>query len=155
MKEDLERAKRSVRERDRDRERHKVITYIEYRAVSGIFRTIDPPPPFRPASVPFPRTKGGGVHSRRAVRGLGGRGGSIFGKTPEIGLASYSIIPLRREESGHQRKFIGANSLSPISLAIYLLSILYPTNYEPKLIWYCCSGHPPFRQIKNAPQLKK
>ncbi len=64
--------------------------------MSGVFRTIDPPPPLHPASVssPFPPspTKGGGVHTRRAVRGVGG---SIFRKTPDIGLASYSIIPLR------------------------------------------------------------
>jgi hypothetical protein len=39
---------------------HKVLTYIEYRAVSGVFRTIDPPPPLHPASVSSPRTKGGG-----------------------------------------------------------------------------------------------
>ncbi len=56
---------------------HKVPSYIEYRAVSGVFRTIDPQPPLHP------RTKGGGG------------GGSIFRKTPDIGLASYSIIPLR------------------------------------------------------------
>jgi hypothetical protein len=63
-----------------------------YRAVSGVFRTIDPPPPLHPASMSSPRTKGGGggVHTRRAVRG------QYFGrKTPDIGLASYSIIPLR------------------------------------------------------------
>jgi hypothetical protein len=47
---------------------HKVLTYIEYRAVSGVFRTIDPPPPLHPASVSSPPTKGGGgIHTRRAV----------------------------------------------------------------------------------------
>ncbi len=53
-------------------EMHKVLTYIEYRAVSGVFRTIDPPPPLHPASVSSPRTRGGGgggVHIRRAVGG--------------------------------------------------------------------------------------
>jgi hypothetical protein len=69
---------------------HKVLTYIEYRAVSGVFRTNDPPPPLHPASVSSPR-KGGGLYIRRAVRGWG----SIFRKTPDIGLASNSIIPLR------------------------------------------------------------
>jgi hypothetical protein len=45
-------------------------TYIEYRAVSGVFRTIDPPSPH-----PSPCTKGRGggggrgVHTRRVVRG--------------------------------------------------------------------------------------
>ncbi len=76
---------------------HKVLTYIEYRAVSGVFRTIDSPPPLHPASVSSPRSKGGGVgwggtvHTRRAVRSWG----SIFRKTPNIGLASYCIISLR------------------------------------------------------------
>jgi hypothetical protein len=50
---------------------HKVLTYIEYRSVSGVFRTIDPPSPLQPASVSSPRTKGWGVHTRRAVRGWG------------------------------------------------------------------------------------
>jgi hypothetical protein len=54
---------------------HKVLTYIEYRAEAGVFRTIDPPAPLPLASVSSPRTKGGGgVHTRRAVTGWG----SIF-----------------------------------------------------------------------------
>ncbi len=44
-----------------------------------------------PASVSSPRTKGGGTHS---PVGEGG-GGSIFWKTPDIRLASYTIISLR------------------------------------------------------------
>jgi hypothetical protein len=35
-------------------------TYVEKRAVSGIFQYIDPPPPLQPASVSSPCTKGGG-----------------------------------------------------------------------------------------------
>ncbi len=35
-------------------------TYVEYRAVSGVFQTIDPHPPLHPASVSSLRTKGGG-----------------------------------------------------------------------------------------------
>jgi hypothetical protein len=38
---------------------HKVLTYVDYRAVSGVFQNIDPPP-LHPASVSSPRTKGGG-----------------------------------------------------------------------------------------------
>jgi hypothetical protein len=73
---------------------HKVLIYVEYRAVSGVFQNIDPPPPLHPASVSSPRTKsGGGTHSP-GDEGVGG-GGSTFWKTPDIGLASYSIIPLR------------------------------------------------------------
>jgi len=37
--------------------------HIEFRAVSGVFRTIDPPPPLHPASGSSLRTKGGGTHS--------------------------------------------------------------------------------------------
>jgi hypothetical protein len=48
---------------------HKVLTYKEYRAVSGVFLTIEFVSP--PESVSSPRTKGGGVHTRRAVRGWG------------------------------------------------------------------------------------
>jgi hypothetical protein len=56
---------------------HKVLIYIEYRAVFGVFRTIDPPPPFHPASVSSPRTKGGeGTHSP----GGEGVGGQYFGR---------------------------------------------------------------------------
>ncbi len=43
---------------------HKVQRYKEYRAVSGVFRTIDPPPHLHQESVSSPRTKGG-------VRGWG------------------------------------------------------------------------------------
>ncbi len=67
---------------------HKVLTYIEYRAVSGVFQTIDPPPHLHPASCPPPAPKAGGVHTGWAVRGWG----SIFRNTPDIGLASYSNL---------------------------------------------------------------
>jgi hypothetical protein len=40
---------------------HKVLTYIDYRAVSGVFRTIGPPPSLHPARAPAP--KAGGTHS--------------------------------------------------------------------------------------------
>jgi hypothetical protein len=52
---------------------HKVLIYVEYRAVSGVFQNIDPPPPLHPASVSSPRNEGvWGLHTRRAVRGGGG-----------------------------------------------------------------------------------
>jgi hypothetical protein len=53
---------------------HKVLTYIEYRAVSGVFRTIDPPTPSQsPPSECFlpPHQRQGGTHSPGAVRGWG------------------------------------------------------------------------------------
>ncbi len=39
---------------------NKLLTYIEYRAVSGVFLTIDPPPPLDPSKWSSPRTEGGG-----------------------------------------------------------------------------------------------
>ncbi len=39
---------------------HKVLTHIEYRAVSGVFRTIEPPTSSPPSEVSTHRTKGGG-----------------------------------------------------------------------------------------------
>jgi hypothetical protein len=68
---------------------HKVLTYVEYRAVSGVFQNIDPPPPLHPASVSSPRTKGGGVHTHRA--GGGGWGVNILEDARHWILASYSI----------------------------------------------------------------
>ncbi len=58
-----------------DRATHKVLTDVEYRAVSAVFQNIDPPPPLHPASVSCPRTKGGGVHTRRE-----GVEGQYFGR---------------------------------------------------------------------------
>jgi hypothetical protein len=69
---------------------HKVLTYIEYRAVYGVFRTIDPHP-----------------LSLRSARG----GGSIVRKTPDIGLASYSIIPLLLPTEG--KGYLAVGSLLP------------------------------------------
>ncbi len=57
---------------------------INSRAVSGVFRATDPPPPLHPAIVSSPPHQRRGVHTLRAVRG------SILRKTPDIGLASYS-----------------------------------------------------------------
>jgi hypothetical protein len=50
---------------------HKVLTYVEYRALSGVFQNIDPPPPFHPASVSSPLTKGAGGYT------LAGRWGGV------------------------------------------------------------------------------
>ncbi len=43
-----------------NRHTHKVLTYVEYRVVPGVFRTIDTPPPLHPASVSSPPPKAGG-----------------------------------------------------------------------------------------------
>ncbi len=57
---------------------HKVLTYIEYSAVSGVFRTIDPPPPSPPSDCVLtpapkaPKAGGGGTHSPGS-KGVGGQ----------------------------------------------------------------------------------
>jgi hypothetical protein len=55
-----------------------------------------PPTPSRPSECVLPPSppKERWVLTRRAVRGWG----SIFWKTPDIGLASYSMIPLRFQD---------------------------------------------------------
>ncbi len=68
-------------------------TYI-YRVQSSAWRLPNywPPTPSPPSECVLPpHQRRGGGNTRRAVRG----GGSILRKTPDIGLASYSIIPLR------------------------------------------------------------
>jgi hypothetical protein len=40
---------------------HKVLTYMEYRAVPGVFRTIDPPPPSPSGECVLPPPGGDGV----------------------------------------------------------------------------------------------
>ncbi len=52
---------------------HKVLTYIEYKAVYGVFLTIDPTAPLHPASVSSHRTKGDSP-------GGEGAGGQYFGR---------------------------------------------------------------------------
>ncbi len=53
---------------------HKVLTYVEYRAVPGVFQNIEPPTPLSPQRMcPYPRAKGGGG-------GGWGGGGQYFGR---------------------------------------------------------------------------
>jgi hypothetical protein len=51
---------------------------IEYRAVSGVFQNIDPPPPSPPSECVLPPHRRRGVHTHRAVGGWGG--GQYFGR---------------------------------------------------------------------------
>jgi hypothetical protein len=62
--------------------------------VSGVFQNIDPPPPSPPSECVLPQHQRRGRGDNHSPGGEGG-GGSIFWKTPDIGLASYSIIFLR------------------------------------------------------------
>ncbi len=71
---------------------HKVLTYVECRDFSGVFQNSDPPPPSSPSECVLPPHQRGGGHT---LAGRWGGGRSIFWKTPDIGLASYTIISLR------------------------------------------------------------
>jgi hypothetical protein len=73
---------------------HKVLTCVEFRAVSDVFHILTPHPPLNTASVSSPVPKAGGTHSPGG-EGVGGQYFKILWKTPDIGLASYSIISLR------------------------------------------------------------
>ncbi len=70
---------------------HIVLTYIEYRAVSGVFRLLTPHPLSTQRVCPPPAPKAG-VHTRRAVRGWGV---NILEDARHWIGGSYSIIPLR------------------------------------------------------------
>ncbi len=61
---------------------------VEYRAVSRIFQNIDPPLS-PPSESVLPRTKGGGVHTRRAVRGWGIN--ILEDERQRIGLLQYNL----------------------------------------------------------------
>ncbi len=67
---------------------HKVLTYVEYRAVSCVFQNIDPPP-LHPASVSSPRTKGGGYTLAGRRRGWGVN--ILEDASHRIGLLQYNL----------------------------------------------------------------
>jgi hypothetical protein len=50
---------------------HKVLTYVEYRTVSGVFQNIDPPSPSPPSECVLFLHKRWGVYTRRAARAGG------------------------------------------------------------------------------------
>ncbi len=70
---------------------HKLRKYVEYRAVSASSKILTPHTPSPPSECVLPPHQRRGINTRRAVRGWG----SMFWKTPAIGLAFYTIISLR------------------------------------------------------------
>jgi hypothetical protein len=68
--------------------RHKVLTYVEYRAVSGVFQNIDPPSPSTPSECVLPpHQRRGGTHSPG-----GGGGVNILEDARHwIGLLQYNL----------------------------------------------------------------
>jgi hypothetical protein len=87
---------------------HKVLTYVEHRAVSGVFQNIDPPPPPSPPSecvLPYPAPKAGGTHSP------GGEGvGSQYLEDARhwIGLLQFNPSTWQTEAVRHERKISNA-----------------------------------------------
>jgi hypothetical protein len=69
-----------------------------------------PPTPFPPSEFVLPphQRRGGRGYTVYTFAGRWGGGGSIFWKTPYIGLASYSIIPL------HYRNTVYADHWLPV-----------------------------------------
>ncbi len=108
--------------------------------MSGVFRTIDPPPPLHPASVASPAQKaGGGVHTRRAVRG---RGTNISEDARHwIGLqynpstvqmhTAHSTLHVHSDSKLSNKRLFGGQSLNCIHHAVlnyghpYINCILY------------------------------
>ncbi len=99
--------------------------------MSGVFRTIDPPPPLHPTSVSSPRTKCGEVHTRQ---GWGG-GGSIFQKTTDIGLASYSMIHLRDLQKRIKQDCVTRRAQIKSVLFVCALMVFYKF-WNSLLLWY-------------------
>ncbi len=73
---------------------HKVLTHVEYRAVSGVFQNIDPPPPYPPSEcVPPPAPK---VVGTQSPGGEGGVGVNILEDSRHrIGLLQYNLSTLQ------------------------------------------------------------
>ncbi len=94
---------------------HKVLLHIEYRAVSGVFRTIDPTPPLRPASGSSPphQRRGGGVHTRRAVWGVGVN--SSEDARHWIGILQYnpSTLEWYKSYENSRRRRVKTNLIEP------------------------------------------
>ncbi len=72
-----------------------VLTYVEYRAVSGVFHNSDPPPPLHPASVSPPAPKAGGytdhTHSPGGEGAWGGGVNILKDARHWIGLLQYNL----------------------------------------------------------------
>ncbi len=80
---------------------HKVLTYEEYRAVSGVFQNIHPPPPPTPLSTqrvcPPPTPKAGGY----TLAWQWGRGVNILEDARHwIGLLQYNLSTIKSFELG-------------------------------------------------------
>ncbi len=102
---------------------HKVLTFVEYRAVSASSKILTPHPPPRSECV-LPPHQRRGLHAHSP----GGEGGwgTIFRKTHDIGLASYTIISLRA---------VGSAEVMTTFIAILILSYSCEGLWESRRSW--------------------
>jgi hypothetical protein len=134
---------------------HKLFTYVvEYRALSGVFKNIDPPPPSPPFEwVLPPHHRRGGTHS--PAGGVGGGGESIFWKMPDIGLASYSIISLRcgLYNVFHSIGMAVAKSITEGQYTVYLeISVSLFDVLLPVIFPVCCAVCAQLHQYSWQPE---
>jgi hypothetical protein len=71
---------------------HTVLTAEEYRALSGVFKNIDPPTPSPPSECVLPPYQRRGGHTRREVRGGGGGVNILEDARHWNGLLQYKSI---------------------------------------------------------------
>jgi hypothetical protein len=79
--------------------RHKVLTYVEYRVVSGVFQnTVLAPTPFPPSECVLPLTKGWGVlHCKKRIAAFPSPAGMSLTK---LSLARNNLIHTGQGEFG-------------------------------------------------------
>ncbi len=98
------RKRRSSARLTRQETGHKVLTYVEYRTVSGVFKNIDPPPLLHPASVSSPRT-GHKVLTYVEYRTVSGVFQNID-PPPPVHPTSVSSPRTKRRGRGHTRRAV-------------------------------------------------
>jgi hypothetical protein len=73
--------------------RQKVLTYVKYIAVSGVFQNIDPPPPSPTSECVLPphQRRGGGGYTLAGRWGVGGGVNTLEDARHWIGLLQYIL----------------------------------------------------------------
>ncbi len=103
---------------------HKVLTYVEYKAVSGVFQNIDPPPPLHPASVSSPRTRRALISLRLQHKTYHVNGGVLVGTSlgggPGLGLQVEGGDPV---EPVHGEGGAATQHVQPLPVAADLVPI--------------------------------
>jgi hypothetical protein len=102
-----------------ERVHHEVLTYIEYRAVSGVFRTIHHPPPLHPASVSSSRVvRGWGVNISEDARHWIG----LLQHNPSTGCTNHAICTVRIMCLWRMKRLYNKNILHKFSSCVQYVS---------------------------------